>query len=108
MKFFKKFLHIEYEAPYNAQIPKKESENDPHIRPSDALKRFERLEETEDGYFITRKVPYQIDGRLKPKTISTVFDFSYNMTFGGKGEHRSYRSGGAHKRKNGEIFANTF
>ncbi len=37
-----------------------------------------------------------------------VFDFAYGMTFGGGGEHRSYRSGGQHSRKPGELFADTF
>lgn len=36
------------------------------------------------------------------------FDFAYSMTFGMKGEHRKYRSGGSHKRKNGEVFCDTF
>ena len=30
------------------------------------------------------------------------------MTFGKSGEHRKYRSGGSHLRKNGEIFCDTF
>ena len=37
-----------------------------------------------------------------------VLDFAYDMTFGKKGEHRNYRSGGIHFRKNGEIFCDTF
>lgn len=71
-------------------------------------KNFERLAVTDDGFFTTLKVPYRNDGTLKPKTISDVFDFAYNMTFGGKGEHRDHRSGGHHERRSGEIFANAF
>lgn len=37
-----------------------------------------------------------------------MFDFAYEMTFGGKGEHRSHRSGGDKVRTPGEIFADTF
>lgn len=40
--------------------------------------------------------------------VQKCFNFAYNMTFNKKGEHRSYRSGGMHQRRNGEIFANTF
>lgn len=69
---------------------------------------FERLSITSQGYFSTSKVPYKIDGTLKQETIIDVFDFAYDMTFGGKGQHRDHRSGGHHERTNGEIFANTF
>lgn len=37
-----------------------------------------------------------------------AFKFAYDMSFGHKGEHREYRSGGVHLRTAGEIFANTF
>lgn len=30
------------------------------------------------------------------------------MTFGRVGQHRDHRTGGTHKRRNGEIFANAF
>lgn len=45
---------------------------------------------------------------FKPKSIIKAFNFAFDMSFGGKGEHRDHRSGGNHKRKNGEIFINTF
>lgn len=38
----------------------------------------------------------------------TCFDFAFDMSFGGKGEHRTYRSGGTEKRTDGQIFINTF
>ncbi|MCQ4922231.1 hypothetical protein NE686_03985 [Tissierella carlieri] len=45
---------------------------------------------------------------VEPQFVDICFDFAYDMTFGRTGEHRSYRSGGQNKRKNGEIFINTF
>jgi len=40
--------------------------------------------------------------------VSQTLDFAYAMTFGKEGEHRKYRSGGSHTRKNGEVFCDTF
>lgn len=63
-------------------------------------------------YQINKKKPFKsgdnFSGTFKGETIHKVFNFAYQMTFGGDGEHRHYRSGGTHTRKNGEIFANTF
>ena len=47
-------------------------------------------------------------GHIKEEYVRKSFDFAYAMTFGNKGQHRNYRSGGKRRRKNGEIFANTF
>ena len=44
---------------------------------------------------------------IEKKLINVSFDFAYNMVFGA-GHHRENRSGGLHKRKKGELFANTF
>jgi hypothetical protein len=41
-------------------------------------------------------------------TLIKVLQFSYDMTFGDVGIHRDHRSGGTHRRKNGELFINTF
>lgn len=76
--------------------------------PSPEPKMFERLRSDGNKYYFTNTVPYKVDGTLKPATIEKVFDFAYDMTFGGKGQHRDHRSGGKHERRNGEIFANTF
>jgi len=40
--------------------------------------------------------------------VNQTLYFAYDMTFGKEGEHRKYRSGGTHRRKNGEIFCDTF
>ena len=47
-------------------------------------------------------------GELDSTYLNDSFNFAYSMTFGNKGQHRGYRSGGKHIRRNGEIFANTF
>ena len=70
---------------------------------------FSRLEIRENNnYYISSKKPFVPLGHLKKETVEQVFQFSYDMTFGGEGEHRGCRSGGEHKRRNGEIFANAF
>lgn len=69
---------------------------------------FKRLDYKNGSYYLNNKRPYKSDGMLKKETIDLVFDFAYEMSFGGKGEHRANRSGGTHSRKNGEIFTNTF
>lgn len=58
--------------------------------------------------FINVKLFFEEMGKIKEEYVKEAFDFSYNMTFGNLGKHRNYRSGGRHRRKNGEIFANTF
>jgi hypothetical protein len=40
--------------------------------------------------------------------VELVFDFAYKMAFTDEGAHRRNRSGGSHKRRNAEIFANAF
>lgn len=67
---------------------------------------FELLKQEENSYMTTRKVAYKKVRNLKDKTIDKVFEFAYTMAFDEK--HRKKRSGGKIKRKNGEIFANTF
>lgn len=47
-------------------------------------------------------------GKINNDFVKEAFEFSYLMTFGKMGEHRDHRTGGTHKRRNGEIFANTF
>lgn len=40
--------------------------------------------------------------------VQMAFNFAYAMSFGRTGAHRDHRSGGINRRRNGEIFANTF
>lgn len=47
-------------------------------------------------------------GTLNQEEIKKIFEFSYDITFGGKGGHRESRSGGELHRKNGQIFVNAF
>lgn len=67
-----------------------------------------KLKESNNGVFITSKKEFVPISQFKDTTIEKTFQFAYDMSFGTNGEHRSYRSGGTHNRKNGEIFANTF
>lgn len=70
---------------------------------------MERLrKENENKYFITKKKEFMPLPVFSKEIINAVFDFAYDMTYGKEGEHRDHRSGGQHKRRNGEIFINTF
>lgn len=67
-----------------------------------------RMTEKGNEMHINSNKSFDSIGTLKQKTVSSVLDFAYDMTFGKSGEHRNHRSGGTHTRKKGEIFANTF
>lgn len=63
-----------------------------------------------DGFCFKTNNPKQFTDvfEFKSETITKVFNFAYNMTFGEKGEHRDHRSNGKKNRKPEEIFSNTF
>lgn len=63
---------------------------------------------TVDIYEFTNKKKFEKDGIFLNNRVKKMFDFAFDMSFGGKGEHRSTRSGGNKIRYNGEKFANTF
>ncbi len=69
---------------------------------------FLRLDEKNDIFFVNSKKTFKGIKFEKKNLISEIYNFTNGMTFKSDGEHRSYRSGGTLKRKNGEIFANTF
>lgn len=69
---------------------------------------FAKLVQSGNIYSITQKRNFCPIASLPMDLVKKVFDFSYQMTFANKGEHRDHRTGGTHQRKNGEIFANTF
>lgn len=69
---------------------------------------FNRLDKQGNDYFITRKVSFTPLQPIPSASVERTFDFAYQMTFGKSGEHRVYRTGGTHQRRNGEIFANAF
>jgi len=70
---------------------------------------FEKLEKKSDtDYFITKPRQFKAEKALRSSTIESAFNFAFEMSFGGSGQHRGHRSGGSHHRKNGEIFANAF
>jgi hypothetical protein len=63
----------------------------------------------EDGnYRVNKRAKFSKIGILKTRTVSSVIDFAFAMTFESKGEHRHSRSGGTISRGNLEIFLNTF
>ena len=69
---------------------------------------FAKLVQSGNIYSINRKRNFCPIACIPVDLVKKVFDFSYQMTFANKGEHRDHRTGGTHQRKSGEIFANTF
>ena len=62
-----------------------------------------------DGHnFSIPKTKKFIPTQIERNYVNETLDFAYAMTFGKDGEHRKYRSGGSHTRKNGEVFCDTF
>ena len=68
---------------------------------------FRKLDQLQNSYSINYGKKFN-GLKIDDDFISSVFEFSYNMTFGKIGAHRTHRSGGQFSRKNGELFANTF
>lgn len=101
-QMFKK--RAKYKSEYRNGVPKFTYINDidwrerPYLNPNEVIKY---------NYTIMAKKPF-VSQVLDEETILKVFEFAYDMTFGGKGQHRSYRSGGDSNRHNGEIFSNVF
>ncbi len=96
LEFFKKFLKKKDKLSQDKTI----QQNNNYY--------FERLKKEGNTYYFTGTVPFERKHCLKRSTIEKVFDFAYNMAYTDKGHHRNHRSGGERRRKNGEIFANTF
>lgn len=73
-----------------------------------AIKVFNPMSFSGESYRVSKRVNFEKLGSFKAKTVSSVIDFAFDMTFGSKGEHRHSRSGGTVSRDNLEIFTNTF
>ena len=69
---------------------------------------FNKMSRSGNSLYITSKKSFSNENKFSADIIKKVFDFSYSMTFGKDGEHRNYRSGGTHHRRNSEIFCDTF
>ena len=72
------------------------------------MKTFKKLAFDGTCFRINNPKSFTDTHEFKVDTIIKVFDFAYNMTFAGKGEHRDHRSNGKKERSPGEIFSNTF
>lgn len=70
-------------------------------------KEFHELELNDDIYKVEYKREYK-GKKIKQEDILTCFHFAYDMTFGGKGEHRRNRSGGKEERSECKIFRDAF
>lgn len=72
------------------------------------MKTFKKLAFDGTCFRINNPKSFTDTHEFKVETIIKVFEFAYNMTFAGKGEHRDHRSNGKKERSPGEIFSNTF
>ena len=68
---------------------------------------FTKLRRQNNEFFIPEKKSF-FPNSINKDFIPEIINFCFDMTFGKKGEHRKYRSGGTHFRRNGEIFCDTF
>ncbi len=57
---------------------------------------------------VEKKKKFSAYTSVKKEYMKKCFSFAWNMTYGGKGQHRTKRSGGSKDRKLSEIFINTF
>ena len=62
----------------------------------------------EQVYTIKQSIHFNPVVTIKKEVCEEVFDFAYGMSFDKQGHHRNFRSGGKHKRRMGEVFANAF
>jgi len=68
---------------------------------------MKKLDVKGDNFHINNIKQFKQVSVFPESVLRSVFDFAYTMAYG-SGEHRDHRSGGDIKRKNGEIFINTF
>lgn len=68
---------------------------------------FTKLRRQNNEFYIPEKKIFS-SSLINDIYIEEITNFCFQMTFGKAGEHRKYRSGGSHFRKNGEIFCDTF
>lgn len=69
---------------------------------------FYKMTRNGNSLFINSKKSFDNKLKVNEEYVKKVFEFAYSMTFGNDGEHRNYRSGGTHRRRNSEIFCDTF
>lgn len=72
---------------------------------------FHKLSYSNMKYFIDNnlKVAFHSNSNIiNSELLNKSFEFAYNMAFTPLGSHRTYRSGGTMRRRNSQIFANTF
>ena len=71
---------------------------------------FSKLTKTNNNYEVNSKVPFssRTNAECDIQDLEQAFLFSWNMTFGATGEHRSYRSGGQLVRNNLQKFCDVF
>ena len=71
---------------------------------------YSKLTKTNNNYEVNSKVPFssRTNAECDIQDLEQAFLFSWNMTFGATGEHRSSRSGGQIIRNNLQKFFDVF
>ena len=72
-----------------------------------SISRFHKLLVADDGMYVTQKRKFDKCIDLS-EFVETSVQFAYDMTFGHKGAHRDYRTGGDKIRSLEEKYINTF
>jgi len=72
--------------------------------------KFKKLTESNNNYEVNSKISFgnRTKAECSNHDLEKAFLFSWNMTFGATGEHRSYRSGGQIIRNNIQKFCDVF
>ena len=63
---------------------------------------------SDNNYYVSNGKQFSPEAVFGKRPIKKAFNFAYAMSFGEEGQHRDHRTGGNNRRKNGEIFINTF
>lgn len=58
-------------------------------------RKFNKLKIDGNNYYVTNKTKFTSNVIVSNDYFIKAFDFAYDMSFGQKGEHRRYRSGGS-------------
>ena len=71
---------------------------------------FKKLTQNNNNYEVNHKLPFasRTPATCSADDVKQAFLFSWNMTFGATGEHRSHRSGGKISRDNRQKFSDVF
>ncbi|SDO03281.1 hypothetical protein SAMN05518871_109154 [Psychrobacillus sp. OK028] len=69
---------------------------------------YDHEDNSQTVYSFTNTKAFSPISVISTEVLEEVFEFAFGMSFGGQGYHRNHRAGGIDRRRNGQIFADTF